>query len=249
MYSSRPAWQITGGCYDPASRTLTFTYTQDWNQARGEARLALSADGLTLSGTWSQVATAGAPRGGSWTARRSSPSELLGFTTPCPQLIEPATAPPAAEPAAAPPAAEQFVDPETIQIVGIVELHEFGVRLNDCITAAGGIGLALAEPESVSSSSFSPDSSDDDALNLSLACVAYARGLEAGDIDNAAGAFASALQREGLPDDLVGSAKIEFQRCLVGGLLSPTTLGLGASVNLETAVRLCTELVLSTSGG
>jgi N-formylglutamate amidohydrolase len=44
---------------------LEFTYYQDWNNTRGTARLTLSPDGSSLSGTWSQPGDEG-----TWTMRR-----------------------------------------------------------------------------------------------------------------------------------------------------------------------------------
>ena len=43
---------ITDGHYDAAQRKLSFSFFQEWNSLSGNATLALSPDGKTLTGTW-----------------------------------------------------------------------------------------------------------------------------------------------------------------------------------------------------
>jgi hypothetical protein len=74
--------QITGSTYDPSARRLTFTYTQDWNQATGEAVVALAEDGRSMSGRWSQTLPSGEGSQGTWNLRRAEPSLLLGMAAP-----------------------------------------------------------------------------------------------------------------------------------------------------------------------
>ncbi len=68
--------RITGGSYNPATRRLTFTYYQSWNNQDGRTEFTLSNPGgvLTLKGTWRQW-THGSPEpanahSGSWTMTR-----------------------------------------------------------------------------------------------------------------------------------------------------------------------------------
>jgi hypothetical protein len=62
--------EIYDGRYDRATRTLTFTYYEDWVDITGSARLVLSEDGLILAGTWTHQNGAT----GSWTLVRVDPS-------------------------------------------------------------------------------------------------------------------------------------------------------------------------------
>ncbi|MEA2641252.1 MAG: hypothetical protein QOF51_2646 [Chloroflexota bacterium] len=66
---------IDGGSYDPDTRTLFFTYTQDWNQVIGEAVFSVAPDGLSMTGTWDQLDNTG-HNAGTWIAQRATPSLL-----------------------------------------------------------------------------------------------------------------------------------------------------------------------------
>lgn len=57
--------RITGGTYDPATRTLTITYYEDWAKLSGSATLVLKPGGRVLDGTWTQPSGAG-----NWTMKR-----------------------------------------------------------------------------------------------------------------------------------------------------------------------------------
>lgn len=57
--------QIKGGSFDLRSRRATFTYYQHWNKQNGRADLTISADGKSMSGTWTQ-----GNGSGSWTMTR-----------------------------------------------------------------------------------------------------------------------------------------------------------------------------------
>jgi hypothetical protein len=63
--------EIRDGQYDRATRVLILTYYEDWVDLTGSARLVLSDDGRTFSGTWTQPGSSG-----NWTLTRSTPSVL-----------------------------------------------------------------------------------------------------------------------------------------------------------------------------
>jgi hypothetical protein len=46
--------QFTGGAFDVGTGVLTVAYYQSWNDTTGSATFQLSADGTTLTGSWTQ---------------------------------------------------------------------------------------------------------------------------------------------------------------------------------------------------
>ena len=61
--------EITGGTFDVTAGTLECGYYQDWNGQLGKGRFQLSPDGLTVTGTYSQVSGSG-----NWNLWRGTPS-------------------------------------------------------------------------------------------------------------------------------------------------------------------------------
>jgi len=78
------------------------------------------------------------------------------------------------------------------------------------------------------------------------ACLAYARGLEPGGLDEATGAFAEQLRESGYDEGAATLAATAFGRCVVGVLFASPELE--GEVTLEVAVDLCTDEVINDLG-
>jgi len=73
---------IKSGSLNPATRTVTFTYFQPWDQASGTATLTLSPDGNQLTGDWSETYPTGGSRSGTWAMSRGTPPPAPAPPTP-----------------------------------------------------------------------------------------------------------------------------------------------------------------------
>ncbi len=72
----RGVGSIFGGLYDPTGRHLTFSYSQPWNQAKGNAAFKLSLDNKTLKGRWHETSIENGKEkrsAGDWTLTRAGP--------------------------------------------------------------------------------------------------------------------------------------------------------------------------------
>jgi hypothetical protein len=83
--------RVTRGTYDPGQHLLVFAFTQEWDNASGQARLSVSPDGSRLSGSYALGGGADTALG---FARQSVPVVPLPAAAPPPAAFDPVFAPP-----------------------------------------------------------------------------------------------------------------------------------------------------------
>jgi alpha-tubulin suppressor-like RCC1 family protein len=111
---------VTRGTYDPGQHLLVFAFTQEWDNASGQARLSVSPDGSRLSGSY-------ALGGGADTA--------LGFA----RQSEPVVPLPAAAPPAAAVGLAAVLPPPVRSIAGVWDSSFGAVTLQQDPVGPGGI--------------------------------------------------------------------------------------------------------------